>query len=879
VVNRARNPRQLLNPQLVCQNRICVLRVLRLSRALRLLMLIPSLFLQYGLAQYVLTTDANPSGAGTVSGAGSYAQGTRVSVTATPALGYYFVNFSGGLEGAPNPQMLFMNASATVTANFAAVGTTPVLVPSVGSRTPSASQLTLDMRLTDNMGAGPANDAQITSITSIQTVGGSGTVSVVSAVPVNVGTLTSGQTSSADVTFSWPTSATEVQFTVNFSANKGAYTGSSNLNVLYTNEIKHIVIFIKENRSFDNYFGKFPGATGATSGTTSTGAVVPLVPAPDIEPSDLCHAYNCSITAMDNGKMDLFDQMSNPDPEYPLPPNLRSYDQFSENGIPNYWAYAKTYTLADHMFSSLAGPSFPNHLYTIAAQSGGLISSAFSSLPGQTYTLLSAWGCDSPDYAVAQILSPTSPQTITRAYPCFDFLTLGDLVDQASNPSITWKSYAPSEGQEGYYWNTYSAISHIRYGPDWSENVVPDTRFVTDAQNGHLPSLSWVVTPPDVSDHPRQSVCAGENDTVAKINAIMQGPQWGSTAILLTWDDFGGYYDSVAPPQITTFGLGIRLPLLIISPYAQPAYISHTVYSFESLLSFAENILGVPPLMQADVTANNLGDSFNFAQTPLPPLVLQARTCPTNAVTCPAGTGQVGVPYSSSVTPTNGVSPYTFLTTGEPLPPGLALNGTTGVISGTPTALGSFSYTAEAVDSTGTAAACINTITVAGATQTITFNRLSNEPIGTPPFTVNATASSGLAVSFASITPDVCTVSDTTVTLVAVGLCTIRASQKGNTEYAAATPVYRDLNVQATQTITFGALSNEPLNTPPFTISATASSGLTVAFYSQTQNKCTVSGSTVTLVAVGTCTIRARQPGNDDYAAAAPVDQSFQVTQ
>ena len=763
-MTRSRNPRELRNPHLFCQNRICVLRVLELRKAARLLILIPSLFLQYGLAQYVLTTQANPSRGGTVSGAGTYAAGTRVSVTATPAPGYYFVNFSGSLAGAPNPQMLFMNANSTVTANFAAVATKPVLVPSAGSRTAAAGQLTLNMRLTDNVGAGPANNAQITSITSIQTIAGSGAVSVASHLPASIGNLISGQTGSGNVTFNWPTSATEVQFTVNFAANAGAYTGSSNLNVLYTNELKHVVIFVKENRAFDNYFGKFPGATGATTGMTSTGQVVPLVPAPDREASDVCHAYNCALLAIDGGKMDKFDRMYFPEPIYSPAPNLRSYVQFSESGVPNYWAYARTYTLADHMFSSLWGPSFPNHLYTVAAQSGGVVGLPYTILPGGQFMIAqTSWGCDLPSGYEVQVLSPNK-KTISLVYPCFDFPTLGDMVDavQASDPGITWRYYAPTEGEPGYIWNTYSAINHIRNGPDWNLNVVPDTQFVTDAQNGNLPSLSWVVTNDGVSDHPPFSVCAGENDTVAKINAVMQGPQWGSTAILLTWDDFGGFYDNVAPPQIYTYGLGIRVPLLVISPYARPAYISSTVYSFESLLSFAENILGLPPLMQGDVSANNLGDSFDFAQTPLPPLILQQRTCPSITVACAASAGQAGVPYSSSLAPASGVSPYTFLLMAGPLPSGLALNSSTGAITGTPTAAGSFVYTAEAVDSTGTAAASTCGLTIAtpvpvtlvcaanGGQVGAPYSSALAATGGVPPYTFSITAGSlppGLTLS------------------------------------------------------------------------------------------------------------------------------------
>src|SRR5580698_1084671 len=618
-------------------NPMRVLEVLQPRGAVRLSILLSSLFLQCGLAQNVLTTQASPSQAGTVSGTGSYAQGTRVSVTATAAPGYYFVNFSGNLAGAPNPQILFMNADSTVTANFAPVATEPALVPSVGSRTrPSTTQLTLNMRLTDSVGAGAANNAKIVSVTSIQTIKGSGAVSLASTLPVNVGNLISGQTGSANVTFNWPASVHEVQFTVNFSANAGAYTGSSPLSVLHASEIKHVVIFIKENRSFDNYFGKFPGATGATTGVTSTGAVVPLLPAPDVEASDLCHEASCTVTAINGGKMNGFNLMQDSVKHYTPIPNLRSYVQFSENGIPNYWAYASTFTLADHMFSSISGPSFPNHLYTIAAQSAGVNSSPFMIQPNGTYIETNTmWGCDLPSGWMVQVTSPSS-KAVTTAYPCFDFPTLGDMVDvaHASNPAITWRSYAPTQGTLGYVWNTYSAINHIRNGPDWSANVVPDSQFITDAQSGNLPSLSWVVTDFQTSDHPPYSVCAGENDTVARINAVMQGPDWGSTAILVTWDDFGGFYDSVDPSQITTYGLSIRVPLLIISPYSKPAYISHTVYSFESLLSFAENILGLDPLMQADVTANNLGDSFNFAQTPLPPLILQPRTCPTITVAC-----------------------------------------------------------------------------------------------------------------------------------------------------------------------------------------------------------------------------------------------------
>ncbi|MGO4883752.1 MAG: alkaline phosphatase family protein [Bryobacteraceae bacterium] len=669
--------------------------------------------LQSGFAaEYTLTTSVQPADAGQVSGAGTYAQGARAHVKATAKDGYYFVNFTGGLAGAINPQILFVNADTAVTANFAPVAAEPSLLASTGSRTPGPRphQLTLNLRLTDAVGSGTARHARITSITSIATVAGSGTVTVASGLPMPAGDIKGGETGSGSVVFNWPSKVLEAQLTVDFSANGGKYSGWTTLDVLYTNQIQHIVFFVKENRSFDNYFGKFPGADGATTGVTSTGQVAPLLPDPDVEPSDLCHDEPCSLTAINNGLMNQFDVMVAPANQVaPITPNLRSYVQFDQNTIPNYWAYASTYTLADHMFSSMWGPSYPNHLFTIAAQNGGVSGDPQAGLG------LSAqwnWGCDSSPQTTVTVQS-ANLQTTTAAFPCFEFPTLGDRIDQAqaSNAAITWKYYSPPESQPGYEWNAYDSINHIRYGPDWSMNIVPETQFTTDALNGNLASVNWVVTPDETSDHPPASVCAGENDTVSKINAVMQGPQWGSTAMFVFWDDFGGYYDHVPPPQIYTYGLGARVPLLIISPYARPAHISSTVYSAVSLLSFAENVFGLPPLLDSDTLANNAADSFDFTQSPVPPLILQPRTCPTMPVTCAAYSAQVGVPYSSAVTVEGGVAPYTFywfpFTAGTP-PAGLTLNSSTGAITGTPTTSGNVTYTVEAVDSTGfpSAASC-----------------------------------------------------------------------------------------------------------------------------------------------------------------------------
>ncbi|MBZ5681169.1 MAG: choice-of-anchor D domain-containing protein [Acidobacteriia bacterium] len=375
--------------------------------------------------------------------------------------------------------------------------------------------------------------------------------------------------------------------------------------------IKHIVFIVKENRSFDNYFGTFPGANGATSGTLSNGQVMALGHTPD-QSRDIGHDWYSAIEVIDSGKMDRFDlnYSSNQGGDY------LAYSQLTQADIPNYFTYAKTFVLADHMYSSEHGPSLPNHLYTIAASANGVISVPDIDSPNYS------WGCDTDVAMTVQVIDPLG--NITNQPPCFDFQTLGDQMDSAG---VGWKYYAPQFGQRGYTFSVYNNVRHIRYGSDWTSNVVPEAQFIADALAGNLPSVSWLVTG-IASEHPPNSTCYGENWTVNQVNAVMQGPDWPSTAIFIMWDDFGGFYDHVAPPQIDQFGLGPRVPLLIISPYAKPGYISHKRYEGSTILKFMEEVFKIPSLGLRDATANDPVDSFNFSQTPLPPLVLSTHPCP-----------------------------------------------------------------------------------------------------------------------------------------------------------------------------------------------------------------------------------------------------------
>jgi len=404
--------------------------------------------------------------------------------------------------------------------------------------------------------------------------------------------------------------------------------------------IQHVVFIIKENRSFDNYFGAFPGADGATSGVLSNGQIIPLGRTPDQTPNDIDHAWFGAITAMNHGKMNGFDLIAGGNDNG----NYLSYTQMTAAEIPNYYAYARTFTLADRMFSSITSNSFPNHLYTIAATSGGVMDIPMSPVyPNGALPRGVGWGCDDDAETTVPVMDAFGD--ISKQFPCFDFKTLADTMSAAG---VSWKYYAPSAGEWGYGYSTYNAINHIRNGPAWARNVVPVAQFIADAQSGNLPSVSWIVTGAE-NEHPPYSTCLGENWTVRNLNALMRGPDWASTVVFLTWDDFGGFYDHVPPPRSDSYGFGPRVPLVIISPYARPGYISHTQYEFSSVLKFIEERFGLPSLSGRDAVANDATDSLDFSQSPLPPLVLAEHACPVLSIKrLSLGTAAVG--SSSAVT-------------------------------------------------------------------------------------------------------------------------------------------------------------------------------------------------------------------------------------
>jgi phospholipase C len=380
--------------------------------------------------------------------------------------------------------------------------------------------------------------------------------------------------------------------------------------------IKHIVILIRENRSFDEMFGRFRGSDGTTRGWLSNGKLVRLSRAPDHSLLDIGHAGDAALTAINNGKMNGFDL---------LPGAIQNgrdiaMTQYRESDIPNYWAYAKHFTLDDHFFSTIAGPSFPNHLVTVAASSNNTDNNP-------SLTAHGSWGCDAGRKAKVDAVDPkTGLHYYVR--PCFDIPTL---VDELQQYHISWRYYSPGRFKPGYIWNALDAIRHIRYSQLWSRNIASDEKFVKDAKSGRLPAVSWLVSDELHSDHPPHSICIGENWVVKQLNAVMEGPLWKSTVVFLTWDDFGGFYDHVPPPHLNFISLGPRVPTIVISPYARRGYVDHQMYDFTSILRYIEDKYGLHYLTTYDQRARSIGHDLDFAQQPQSPLILQPRRCPAGA--------------------------------------------------------------------------------------------------------------------------------------------------------------------------------------------------------------------------------------------------------
>lgn len=371
--------------------------------------------------------------------------------------------------------------------------------------------------------------------------------------------------------------------------------------------VTHVVFIVQENRTPDNLFNGFPGADTVQIGQKHDGTTIALQNVSLTSPTDISHSHENWWKEWNGGAMNGFD-LGSPKAAGPTYP----YAIVPRSDTTPLWNLAAAYTFGDRMFQSNTGPSFPAHQYLIAGQAN-----LADNNPNHN-----PWGCDSPAGTTVTLLGPNGT-SLPGPYPCFDYPTFGDVLDQHN---VTWRYYAPAIGTSGAIWSAYDAIDHIRHGADWKTDVIsPETLVLQDVPAGKLANVTWVVPSFTNSDHAGSKSTSGPDWVASIVNAIGQSPFWSSTVIFITWDDWGGWYDHVAPRQLDPMGLGFRVPLIVVSPYAKRGYVSHVDHEFGSFLTFAEEVFGVPSLGQADVRADDFADCFDFGQSPQPFRSVQTR--------------------------------------------------------------------------------------------------------------------------------------------------------------------------------------------------------------------------------------------------------------
>lgn len=376
-----------------------------------------------------------------------------------------------------------------------------------------------------------------------------------------------------------------------------------------TTPITHIVIVMLENHTFDNIFGHFPGANGDPNLAHASNPII----------TDLGHDGPNAVAAIDGGKLDGFS-----------PHGMVEYEQ---PDVSNYWAYAQQFGLSDNFFSSDATSSTPNHLNMIAAQSGGLDGSLGN-------------GCKSPQNNVLTSVDPAS--NYYYAYTCYNIPSLPQELDAAG---ISWRYYSSTP-----IWNAADVIKPL-YTNDASKIILDSNQFTKDVKKGQMATVSWVNPTGTETDHPPTATFGGQNYVTNIANTIMQSNYWSSTAIFVSWDDYGGFYDHVPPPEVDGRGLGLRVPLIVISPYAKAHYISHVQGEFSSFVKFIETNFSLPNLGQRDALAStsDLMDFFDFNHAQQQPLILKPLPFSTTLL----------VPLSSTapgaVSPTDGSTDGTYL--------------------------------------------------------------------------------------------------------------------------------------------------------------------------------------------------------------------------
>jgi len=347
-----------------------------------------------------------------------------------------------------------------------------------------------------------------------------------------------------------------------------------------TGRIDHIIFLIQENHTFDNYFGTYPGANGFPAGLmvpTQLGGPPVLAPFHFTKPllHDMSHDWEILQQAMNGGRMDNFVAAEKSE-------DTMGY--YNRSDIPNYWLYASHFLLLDNFFSSEACPSLPNHLYSVAGQAENILNNLGGPPEG---------GFDFPDIS-----------------------------QELQEAQVTWKYYDGQANPQNFsLWNPLPGFQSFMNDTEMKKHLVYSSEYFQDLRNGTLPAVSWIIPNDEESEHPPQIVQLGMWYVTNFVNALMNSPYWNNTLLVITWDDYGGFYDHVFPPQVDSYGYGPRVPTLLISPYVSAGAIDHTLYDFTSVLRYIEDKYGLAPLCDRDQEANSIGLSLKITSQAPPYLI------------------------------------------------------------------------------------------------------------------------------------------------------------------------------------------------------------------------------------------------------------------
>jgi phospholipase C len=421
-------------------------------------------------------------------------------------------------------------------------------------------------------------------------------------------------------------------------------------------KIKHIVVIMQENRSFDSFFGTYPGADGIPMQNGVSAVCLPdpragrcVRPFHDRSDLNLGSVHNAAAARSDiaGGKMNGFVAEARRAPKHcsgavdspycaagsGQPPDVMGYHTGAD--LPNYWAYARDFVLQDHMFEPNASWSLPAHLFMVSEWSAICGShnpmSCRNALDNPVDPGLIPFGGITPVYAWTDLT-----YLLYKAQVSWRYYVMSGSEPDCANSGVVACSPVKQNARTPGIWNPLPYFDTVRNDHQLG-NIQSLSHFYQAAKSGTLPAVSWITPAQVVSDHPPARISRGQTYVTGLVNAIMKSPDWSSTAIFLTWDDWGGFYDNVAPPQVDPNGYGLRVPALVISPYARHGFIDHQVLSFDAFDKVIEddflNGQRIDPRSDGrpdprpDVRENvsvlgNLVADFNFNQRPRPPVIL-----------------------------------------------------------------------------------------------------------------------------------------------------------------------------------------------------------------------------------------------------------------